>query len=131
MRRLATVRSDGPAARGPNSHDQLLLRPRLPSVGGRVGLAYESESQLLVHERILSGFLQRHQGESTEPELSSTAADGETLDPAPTAGWPHIEIEALAVAIAPGVAHVAEVVSEMAYPPIYGGCKRMLWIDLG
>ena len=79
------------------------LRPTLP--GQRIA---SLAGQLPVRERLLSGFLQRHQGESAEPELSSAAADGEALDPAPAAGWPHIEIEALAVAIAPGVAHGAD-----------------------
>ena len=73
------------AARGPHDHDQLLLRPRLPSVGGRVGLAYESKSQLSVGERLLSGFLQRNQGESADPELGSAATAREALDPAPAA----------------------------------------------
>ena len=33
--------------------------------------------QLPVRERLLPGFLQRYQGESAEPELSSAATDGE------------------------------------------------------
>ena len=64
--------------------------------------------QLPVRERLLARFLERDQGESAEPELGSAATDREALDPAPAARGPHVEIEALAVAVASGLAHVAD-----------------------
>ena len=64
--------------------------------------------QLPVRERLLARFLQRNQGVSAEPELGSAAADREALDPPPATRGPDIEIEAVAVAIAPGLAHVAD-----------------------
>ena len=124
--------------------DPPLLRQGIASLAG----------ELPVGERLLAGFLQRDQGESTEPELGSAAADREALDPAPAARGPHIEIEALAVTIASGLAHVAHegrrqgvvgmpsarlCVAGVAwgvsyipiYPPQISGCKGMERIDMG
>ena len=63
--------------------------------------------QLPIGESLLPGFLQRDQGESAEPELGTTATDGEALHPTPAARGPNIEIEALAVAVASGLADIA------------------------
>ena len=102
--------------RGAPARPQLVpdLPRRLREGGHRLGpplLGQEVATvagQLPVRERLLARFLQRNQGESAEPELGSAAPDREALDPPPATRRPHVEIEALAVTIAPGLAHVAD-----------------------
>ena len=100
---------------GAPARPQLLpdLPGRLREGGRRLGAALIGQGisplpgQLPVGEGLLPGFLQRHQGESAEPELGAAATNGEALHPAPAARGPDIEIEALAVAVASGPADVA------------------------
>ena len=102
--------------RGAPARPQLVpdLPGRLREGGHRLGpplLGQEVATvagQLPVRERLFAGFLQRDEGESAEPELGSAATDREALNPAPATGGPYIEIEAVAIAIAPGLAHIAD-----------------------
>ena len=94
---LLPDRSGGVRERG-NRHRLPLSGPGVAPLAG----------QLPVGERLLARFLERDQGVTTESELGSAATDGEALNPAPAARGPDVEIEPLAVAVAPGLIHVAD-----------------------
>ena len=58
--------------------------------------------ELTVGQRLLAGLGQRDQGEATEPELALAAPDHEPRDPAPRSRPPHVEVQAVAVAMPAG-----------------------------
>jgi len=64
-------------------------------------------SELAIGESLLAGLLERDEREAAKSKFSAAATDGEPLDPTPATGWLNIEVQAVTVAVAPGLGNIA------------------------
>ena len=62
-----------------------------------------STSEPAVGKGLGAGVLERDEREAAEAEFAAPAADDELLDPAAGAGWLDIEVQAVAIAVPPGL----------------------------
>ena len=61
-----------------------------------------------VGEGLGAGVLERHEREAAEPEFAAASADDEPLYPSAGAGRLDVEVEAIAVTVAPGLCYIAD-----------------------